>query len=66
MNRHKMLCLIANKIMPERHFCQAFRAFFYKEFYDKKSMTYKIFASKYFKYRAKKYDTFVKFFKYYM
>ncbi len=48
-----MLCLSEDKIMPERHFCQAFYCFFYKVLIINKSVTYKTFASKCFKNRTK-------------
>ena len=53
LSRHKMLCLSADKIMPERHFCQAFCCFFYKELILNKSISYKTLASKCFKNRVK-------------
>ena len=49
-----MLCLNEHKIMLERHFCQAFYVFFYRVIFNQQSITYKRFASKYFKNRAKK------------
>jgi hypothetical protein len=48
------LCLNEHKIMPERHFCQAFCVFFYRVVFNQQSMTYVISVSKYFKNRAKK------------
>lgn len=49
-----MLCLSKHKIMPERHFCQAFWVFFCGVVFNRQSMTYVCFASKYFKNREKK------------
>ena len=54
LSRHQMLCLNEHKIMLERHFCQAFYVFFYRVIFNQQSITYKRFASKYFKNRAKK------------
>ena len=48
-----MLCLSEDKIMPERHFCQAFCCFFYKELILNKSIAYETLASKCYKNRAK-------------
>ena len=56
-----MLCLSEDKIMLERHFCQAFYCFFYKELILNKSISCKTFASKCFKNRAKNIALFLNF-----